>query len=231
VIVLFDLDGTVVTFGDGAPGPGRTAMGRASRALYGADHTEGMRFAGGTDRAIARTLLERANRPVEESAIQELLDTYVEHLLDVLKTRKYQPIGEVARAVEVCTSRGACVGVATGNIRRGAQIKLSSAGLGDVFSLDRGGYGCDHELRAEVVRKGIERCGGGERVVVVGDTQQDVDAARAVGALVVGVAVNEATRRELEEAGADAIVDTCGDALVEAIFSVAAPVPEASATG
>jgi len=220
VIVLFDLDGTVVTFEGDAPGPGRTAMGRASRQLYGADHTEGVRFAGGTDRAIARMLLERANQEVHEANVQLLLDTYVEHLLEVLKTRRYRPIGEVAVAVEVCNARGARVGIATGNTRRGAQIKLTSAGLHEVFSLDRGGYGCDHELRAEVVRKGIERCGVAGPVVVVGDTKQDVYAARAVGAFVVGVALNEPTRRELVEAGADAIVDTCGETLVEAIFKL-----------
>jgi len=220
VIVLFDLDGTVVTFEGAAPGPGRTAMGRASRALFGEDHTEGVRFAGGTDKAIARTLLERASRAVDDESVQRLLDTYVVHLLEVLQTRRYRPVGEVASAVEVCTARGACVGIATGNIRRGAQIKLASAGLSGVFSVERGGYGCDHELRAEVVRKGVERCGGEGQVIVVGDTKQDVDAARAVGALVVGVAVNEATRRELVESGADAIVDACGPELVAAIFSL-----------
>lgn len=220
-VVLFDLDGTVLTFDGGAPGPGRTAMGRASRALYGDDLTSGVRFAGGTDRAIARTLLERANRAVDELAIKQLLDTYLEHLIEVLRDRRYKPVGDVAAAVDACSARGARVGLATGNIRRGAQIKLASAGLSDVFSLDRGGYGCDHELRAEVVRKGIERCGGGAPVVVIGDTKQDVDAARAVGAHVVGVAVNEPTRRELLDAGADAIVDACGSELVEAIFAVA----------
>jgi phosphoglycolate phosphatase len=225
VIVLFDLDGTVVTFEGGAPGPGRTAMARASRALFGEDHTAGVRFAGGTDRAIARTLLERAGAVVDEASVQRLLDRYVEHLVEVLRTRTYRPVGEVQVAVSVCKERGACVGVATGNIRRGAQMKLASAGLHDVFSLDHGGYGCDHELRAEVVRKGIERCGGGGPVVVVGDTKQDVDAARAVGAFVVGVAVNDPTRRELVDAGADAIVDACGHELVDAIFSVASPSP------
>ncbi len=221
-VVLFDLDGTVLTFGDSPPGPGSTAMGRASRTLFGEDHTGGLRFAGGTDRAIARTLLERANRAVDEPSIQRLLDTYVEHLADVLQHRRYTPVGDVPAAVLACEARGACVGLATGNTRRGAQIKLASAGLGHVFSLDRGGYGCDHEVRAEVVRKAIERCGGGGPVVVVGDTKQDVDAARAVGAHVVGVAVNEPTRHELLDSGADAIVDACGHELVEAIFSVAA---------
>lgn len=220
MILLFDLDGTVITFDGEGPGPGRTAMGRASRRLLGADHTQGMRFAGGTDRALARTLMERAAVEVTEGSIARLIDTYLEELVDVLRDRRYRAIGEVASSVSACTARGAVVGVATGNIRRGAKIKLTSAGLADVFDLERGGYGCDHELRAEVVRAGIRRCGGGKDVIVIGDTKQDVDAARAVGARCVGVAVNEPTRNELREAGADVIVDACGEALVDAIFSL-----------
>lgn len=223
MIVLFDLDGTVLTYEDrGAPGPGRTSMGRASRDLFGEDHTVGVRFAGGTDRAIARALLQGAGLPFEEERVEALLDKYLEHLTIELARRPYLPVGDVAGAVAACTARGATVGLATGNVRRGAAIKLRSAGLGAVFDLDRGGYGCDHELRHLVVQKAIDRCGGGRPVIVIGDTRQDVEAARAVSAKVVGVAVNAPTRQELEEAGADAIVDACGPTLVEAVFSVAA---------
>jgi HAD superfamily hydrolase (TIGR01549 family) len=219
VIVLFDIDGTLLTFDDGPPGPGRTAMARASRELYGEDLTAGIRFAGGTDRAIARAMLERAGVPFSDAAAIALLDRYVDHLEEELTLRKYRPIGDVARAVEACARRGACVGLATGNTRIGAKLKLASAGLGDVFVLDRGGYGCDHELRPEVVRIAIERCGGDVEVVVVGDTEHDVSAARAVLARAIGVAYNAPCREELERAGADAIVTACDDALVEAIFS------------
>lgn len=222
MIVLFDLDGTVLTYDKSLPGPGRTSLARASRDLYGDDHTVGIRFAGNTDWGIARAILDRAGRPFEPANVEVLLDRYLEHLQVVLAERPYRPVGEVASAVAACTARGACVGIATGNVRRGAAIKLRSAGLGEVFDYERGGYGSDHELRALVVQKAIERCGGGSPVIVVGDTRQDVDAARAVGAKVVGVAVNAPTRQELEEAGADAIVEACGDALVDAIFSVAA---------
>ncbi|MBI2392364.1 MAG: HAD family hydrolase [Deltaproteobacteria bacterium] len=222
MIALFDLDGTVLTFDGAAPGPGRTAMGRASRELYGDDHTQGIRFAGGTDRAIARALLDRAGLPFDEDKVQALIDRYLEHLEVELARRPYRAIGDVAGTVTACTERGARVGLATGNVRRGAAIKLASAGLGDVFDLSRGGYGCDHEVRAEVVRIAIARCGREGPVVVVGDTLQDVAAARAAGAHAVGVAVNQATRDELIAAGADAIVDRCDRALVDALFRVAA---------
>jgi phosphoglycolate phosphatase-like HAD superfamily hydrolase len=217
--VLFDLDGTVLTFVGPAPGPGRTALDRAAHELYGLERgSEGLRLAGGTDRAFARALLGRAGVPVDDGAVDRLLAAYVTHLEDVLGTRRYRPIGDVAAAVDALRARGLGVGIATGNVRAGARLKLGSAGLAHAFEMDSGGYGCDAELRADIVRRAMARCGAtGSQVVVVGDTEHDVRAARAVGARIVGVAIDASARAELEAAGADAIVDACGDDLVSAI--------------
>lgn len=215
----------MLTF-DGAPGPGRTAIDRAMHELFAIEQASlGVRFAGGTDRAIARALLRRAGLADDTESIGRVLDVYLRHLAAVLSERRYRPIGAVAEAVAACKARGAVVGVATGNVRAGAQIKLSSAGLGAVFDLDRGGFGCDAEARPDILRVAIERaCGAASAasarasdVVVVGDTEHDVRAARAVGARVVGVATTAEARAELEAAGADAIVGECGDDLVRAI--------------
>jgi phosphoglycolate phosphatase len=219
-LVLFDLDGTVLTFEGAPPGPGRTALDRAAYELFGLERgTSGLTVAGGTDRALARALLQRAGAVDDDASIARLLDCYVGHLETVLAARRYRPVGEAAKAVAGLRARGLRVGLATGNLRRGASIKLASAGLGDVFDLEHGGYGCDAELRADIVRVAIRRCAGADEVdvVVVGDTEHDVRAARAVGARVVGVALDARARAELEAAGADAIVGACGDGLVEAV--------------
>jgi phosphoglycolate phosphatase-like HAD superfamily hydrolase len=237
LIVLFDLDGTVLTFAGGNPGPGRVSMRRAMRDLVGAeDATEGVRFAGRTDRAIVRTMLERVGFEGDtERAIAEGLARYLEHLTEETTRRPYLPIGDVVGTVEALHTRGASVGIGTGNVREGAAIKLASAGLLASFDLERGGYGCDAEDRGELLRIAALRCAAASgrppeasvasepaRVVVVGDTRLDVEAARAIGAHVVGVAASAAARDELEAAGAEAIVGACGSPLVEAIFAVAA---------
>lgn len=233
LIVLFDLDGTVLTFGGGNPGPGRVSMQRAMRDLVGADDaTAGVRFAGRTDRAIVRAMLESVGFGGDvERAIAEGLARYLAHLADEVVRRPYLPIGDVGGAVEALLARGVCVGLGTGNVREGAAIKLASAGLLESFDIARGGYGCDAEERSELLRVGVARCaaaaGGAAgraettRVIVVGDTRLDVEAARAIGARVVGVAATAAARDELEAAGAEAIVGACGSPLVEAIFAVA----------
>jgi phosphoglycolate phosphatase-like HAD superfamily hydrolase len=118
-------------------------------------------------------------------------------------------------------ARGAIVGVATGNLRDGARMKLASAGLDGTFDLDLGAFGCEAEPRAEVVRLAAKRCAWGNEgtnLVVVGDTEHDVRAGRALGARVVGVATDSHARAELAAAGADVIVETCDDDLVEAVL-------------
>jgi phosphoglycolate phosphatase-like HAD superfamily hydrolase len=220
-VVLFDLDGTVLTFEGAPPGPGRTALERAMVELYARERgTEGIRVAGGTDRALARAMLRRAGVDDDDPTIERLLRCYLAHLEDVLRTRRYHPIGDVARIVASLRERGAVVGAATGNLREGARLKLSSAGLAHAFDLSFGGYGDDAEPRAEIVRVAAARCGAGPdtMLVVVGDTRFDVEAGRAAGARVVGVATNDESRAELEEAGADAIVETCGEELVRAVM-------------
>jgi phosphoglycolate phosphatase-like HAD superfamily hydrolase len=110
--------------------------------------------------------------------------------------------------------RGGCaVGLGTGNIRRGAEIKLARGGLHQHFAF--GGFGCDHEDRAELLRIGAER-GAARlgrpraacRVVVSGDTVRDVQAALAIGAACIGVGTGGIALAELLQAGATAV---CAD--------------------
>jgi phosphoglycolate phosphatase-like HAD superfamily hydrolase len=220
LLVLFDLDGTVLTFDGLPPGPGRTALARAMHELHGVEGgTNGLRLAGGTDRSLARSMLVRAGLATGDEAIDGLLQAYLAHLEAILHTRRYRPIGDAARVIAELEARGSGVGIATGNVRHGARLKLVSAGLLQAFDLTRGGYGCDADERADIVRTAVSRCRRSEHeiIVVVGDTERDVGAARAVGARAVGVAVDARARAELEAAGADVVVDGCGDDLIAAI--------------
>ena len=107
--------------------------------------------------------------------------------------------GAVA-ALDYLTGK-ARLGVATGNIREGAEAKLAAAGLADRFEL--GGYGCDAIVRAELVARAIDRAkhrGEVTEVIVVGDTIHDISAARACGATVCAVATGSDTAEELAAA-------------------------------
>jgi phosphoglycolate phosphatase-like HAD superfamily hydrolase len=98
-------------------------------------------------------------------------------------------------------------GLGTGNIVEGARLKLEHVGLYHHF--DFGGFGSDHELRVELIRLAAER--GAQqlgrkrdacRVVVIGDTPKDVDAARAIGAESLGVGTGSFSAESLRQHGA-----------------------------
>jgi phosphoglycolate phosphatase-like HAD superfamily hydrolase len=104
------------------------------------------------------------------------------------------------------------VGLGTGNVERGARLKLQPGDLNRLFRF--GGFGSDATERAEVLRIGatrgaallqqpVEAC----RVVVIGDTPRDVEAALAIGAECLAVATGNYARETLLESGAHLAVE------------------------
>lgn len=183
ILYLFDIDGTLVD----AHGSGRGAFDEVMAELHGiADASQGIRYGGKTDHAIVdeifRARLGRASTEAERAAF---LAAYVPRLADKLAANGVIVLGGAVEALDYLAGK-ARLGVATGNIREGAEAKLAAAGLAGRFEL--GGYGCDAILRAELVARAIERAGEVDEVVVVGDTIHDISAARACGATVCAVA-------------------------------------------
>ena len=90
------------------------------------------------------------------------------------------------------------LGLLTGNIRLGAQLKLRHYRLWESFVT--GGFGDDHEDRNEIARiakaRGSRRLGRellGREVLVIGDTPLDIACARAIGARCLAVATGGAS--------------------------------------
>jgi len=204
-ILLFDVDGTLIT----TAGAARRAIERAFAARYGRRDALAFPFDGMTDRAIVRAALARIGAHPTEEEIDGFLAVYLEHLADELERStgcRLHPGME--RAVEEASARPGCaVGLGTGNIREGARLKLERVSFYAPFRF--GGFGCDHEDRAELIRIGAERgaaCLGVPlaecRVVVIGDTPKDVAAARAIGAESIGVATGSFSVQQLLACGA-----------------------------
>ena len=103
------------------------------------------------------------------------------------------------------------LGITTGALEAAAHIKLARANLNRFFSF--GGYGSDSADRGELTRKAIDRAEeilgsalGSQRVLVVGDTPNDIAAAHAAGAIGIGVASGHSSKQELYGAGADYVL-------------------------
>jgi phosphoglycolate phosphatase len=202
---LFDIDGTLVRAG----GAGLRSLAAVMAERYGVgDAGRGVVAAGRTDGAIVdemvRTALGRAPVVGEVDAI---LADYLARLGTALATSQWT----LPDADRVLTWLGARadvrLGVATGNVAAGAELKLRCADLARHFSF--GGYGCDSIVRSELVARAIVRGGFGatDVVVVVGDTVHDVAAAHACGARCVAVTTGGNDRATLEAAGADVVFD------------------------
>jgi phosphoglycolate phosphatase-like HAD superfamily hydrolase len=208
-VLLFDIDGTLVTTG----GAGRRALLRAFERLHARTDACDFRFDGMTDRAIVRQGLLSLGAPCEPPHIDAVLDAYLEALAQevrAVEVSAYRLHAGMAEAVEAGHARGCAVGLGTGNVREGARIKLERLGIYERFPF--GGFGCDHEDRTELIRVGAER-GASQlgvpreecRVVVIGDTPKDVHAAHGIGATCLAVTTGHYDHRALQEAGADVI--------------------------
>lgn len=214
-LLLFDVDGTLVSTG----GAGRLAMAQAFEEVCGrADALDDIEFGGMTDRSILRIGLERLGRELDEASFRAIVDAYVERLgATVEASDGYTVFPNVRETLEACAARGVPMGLGTGNVRRGAEIKLAPAGLHRHFAF--GGFGDDAEDRGELIhtaaRRGAKHAGKSLdecRVVVIGDTPKDIEAARAIGAACVAVATGGFDPASLE--GADLVVETLADARV-----------------
>jgi len=200
ILYLFDIDGTLLS----AHGSGRRAFDAVFAEQHRiADASNGIRYGGKTDPAIIDEIfiahLGRIGTPEEHAAV---LEAYVPRLAEMLAAQGVEVLDGVTAALDWLTSR-ATLGVATGNVRAGAGVKLAAAGLHDRFEL--GGYGCDSRIRAELVATAIERGrarGAVREVVVVGDTIYDIAAARACNATVCAVATGADSATALADADA-----------------------------
>ncbi|MBW2530149.1 MAG: HAD family hydrolase [Deltaproteobacteria bacterium] len=222
-VVLFDIDGTLLTSADGGPTAGYRAMNLAAEDVIGEQlYGDPMSFAGRTDLQIARALLGNALEQPSADQVKLLVARYVHHLRDGVTERPYRVLGDPTGAVRALAGAGAIVGLGTGNVREGASIKLSSAGVGDLFDLGRGGYGDDGVTRADLLEAGARRCDPGRAlpVIIVGDTPHDVSAAHEIGAQCVGIPYRSNTAEVLRDAGADAIAREVGPELVPEIAAL-----------
>jgi phosphoglycolate phosphatase len=200
ILYLFDIDGTLLH--------ARRSGSRAFAAVFAEHHgieraCDGVRFGGKTDPGlIDEIFVARLGRPATRDEHAGFLAAYLPLLRADLQRDGVDVLGGVPATLAWLAARPEVVlGVATGNVRGGADAKLAAAGLGDCFAV--GGYGCDSHLRAELVAAAIAR--GRERgpideVVVVGDTIHDIAAARACGAIACAVSTGSDAAEALAHA-------------------------------
>jgi phosphoglycolate phosphatase len=186
---LFDIDGTLLVSRDGVH---RNALHRAMREAYGVDTTiEGIAYHGKTDLGILRAALERAG--VSSDRFEANLPAALEVVCRDVSANANRIAPTVCAAIPEVLAElkagGKLLGLASGNLESVGWLKIEAAGLRDFFS-----FGCfsdHHESRAEIFREGVEeahrRLGESAQVCFIGDTPEDIKAARLANSKIVAV--------------------------------------------
>jgi phosphoglycolate phosphatase len=201
-LVLFDIDGTLIH----TAGAGVKAFAQVFASEFNAaDGFERLKFAGRTDLSLVREFFSFHQIPPTTQNLERFFDRYVfwlDHILQESRTTVCPGVWEFIRGLQALP-QPPVLGLLTGNIRLGAEIKLRHANLWDVFAT--GAFADDHEDRDQIAaiarRRGSRMLGkelsGGE-VLVIGDTPLDVRCARAIGARCLAVATGGHPLAELE---------------------------------
>jgi phosphoglycolate phosphatase len=216
-LVLFDVDGTLIT----SRGAGRRAMRGALERVFGsAGGIDQYDLRGRTDTRIVHDVMGALGW--EAARVKERLDDFFEAYAAGLTTeigdgRHVLTLPGVAAVVQRLAGSGHAVpGLVTGNIEEGARIKLLPTGLWPHFRV--GAYGSDHmdrrrlpSLAARRAQAMLGHAFAPGDVVVIGDTPHDIDCARAFGAVAIAVATGQHTRAELLAESPDVLFDDLGD--------------------
>lgn len=219
-LLLFDIDGTLIVSG----GAGEIALKDAMRDRFGIEEDlVGVNLAGATDGLIARLLLQKHSLEVTPENITAILESYLQHLARRMPLHPGRVLPGIVQLLERLKTREEFVlALLTGNVERGARVKLSHYGVWDYFefgafsddSHERNKLGPFAKARAQE-RHGIDF--PAERIYVIGDTPRDIECGRAIGAKTVAIATGIYSLAQLEEHQPDFLFTDLGD--TDAILS------------
>lgn len=207
--MLWDIDHTLVSL----PGIGKSWYASAMGAL-GWDLNIHPDYSGRTERAISTDVLTSHGIEPTEANIQRLWKELIK-----LSDADRSTFSQIGHALEGALSTlaaaaelGAVQTLVTGNLPEISLHKLTAFGLDQHLELEIGGYGSlslhrhDLVLHAIPATEAKHRCRfTPDRVVVIGDTPNDVRAALNSGVVAAAVATGRYSAQELTDAGADIV--------------------------
>jgi len=210
---FFDIDGTLLVTCDLVHW---NALHRAMMEVYSIDTTiEGLPYHGKTDVAILRAALNRCG--VSSETFYAGLASALRVVCREVTKNAGQICAVVCPAIPavLCSirDRGKLLGVASGNLESVGWQKVSAAGLRAFFGI--GSFGDRCEQRAAIFAKAISLAknllGTGANVCFVGDTPDDIHAARLVNAQIIAVSTGTFSFEELGSLGPDTCCRSCAE--------------------
>jgi len=221
-LFLFDIDGTLIS-----PGPAaRKAINQAIENYTQIPPNLQIKdVAGMTDRLIIKNALNKCGL---DSTDKNIIDNIVNEYLELFENSYSNSNGafvyeDSVKLVENVKSKNIPIGLLTGNMRRGAEIKLGKFDLMKHFPF--GAFADDGNTRNDlpiVARDKAEKVYSKkfdfENIVIVGDTPEDAIAAKTNGCKSIIVCRRKEWYDDIIQAGADLVVDSLDDPQIEKEF-------------
>jgi phosphoglycolate phosphatase-like HAD superfamily hydrolase len=213
-LLLFDIDGTLIHSG----GAGIEALKRALKERFKIDDDlHDIEIAGMTDSGIVISILKKHKIPTTNENVAAFLDSYVHFLSKELPQRKGELLPGVLDLLQKLKNRKRVVlGLLTGNLSRGARLKLGHYGVWHFFEF--GAFADDHhdrnELGAFARNRAKEKHGrefAADEIDVIGDTPRDIACGKALGARTIAVATGTWSREKLADHYPDFLIDDFSD--------------------
>jgi phosphoglycolate phosphatase len=200
-LFLFDIDGTLLT----TDGAGRAALKTAGTDLFAIEEDlRTISVSGSTDTAIVREILLHHSLEASTANVNRYLGGYLVWLKQHLASQSGAILPGAISLLDVLAQEEQGIGLLTGNVRRGAEIKLTAHGIWDRFSF--GAFGDDDSDRNQlgpIAKRRAEAALNTEfpahDIFVIGDTPKDIACARAFGAVAVAVATGRYSLANLSE--------------------------------
>ena len=216
-LILFDIDGTLLLTGRA----GQRAMTYAFQDVYGVpDAFTSVAMAGRTDTSLVSQAMQQFGVPDTAESHEKFRVAYLEKLTKEIHLPGVGRKGVMPGARELLKALAGHpylhVALLTGNYRDAAAIKLTYFDLWNHFAW--GAFSDDAGDRNRLVPIARERARthgvpheACERAIVIGDTPDDVNCAKAADALSIAVATGGFSADTLRAAGADFVLDDLSD--------------------
>ncbi|MFV0416770.1 MAG: HAD hydrolase-like protein, partial [Chthoniobacterales bacterium] len=191
-LLLFDIDGTLVDTGGAGQASLQLALQSAFNVGKGLDKIV---LDGATDLGIAQELLRINDLPTSKDNMRKLLDAYLETLSDQLprhQGRLLPGVLSLLQKLQECRTTDCEIALLTGNIARGAELKLSHYNIWDFFAFGSfaDNYVNRNDLGPQARQIAFEKTGrqfAGEDIIIIGDTPRDIECGKVIGAVTLAV--------------------------------------------
>jgi phosphoglycolate phosphatase-like HAD superfamily hydrolase len=214
-LVLWDIDGTLIV----SHGAGVRAMEKGLKQSFGVEmDLRSIDWAGRTDSWISSEVFRHVGLPDTPQNRHAYLEAYLELLpRELAEGPQGQVLPGVLELLETLHRRtDVAQGLLTGNLRRGAELKLTHYKVWHYFEF--GAFADDsprrNDLGPHALRRARERHAVDfppDRTFIIGDTPHDIECGRVIGARTIGVATGRYSVAELAAHRPTAVFENFAD--------------------